>query len=31
MISVFVGDQNAVKVIDGHFNGGEPRQSFAFA
>jgi hypothetical protein len=31
MISVFVGDKDAVEVIDGHFDGGEPRKSFALA
>ena len=31
MISVFVGDKDAVEVIDGHFNGGESRKSFALA
>jgi len=29
VIRVFVGNEDAVKVIDGHFNGGESRQSFA--
>ena len=29
MISVFVGDKDAVEVIDGHFDGSESRQSFA--
>ena len=29
MISVFVGDQDAVEMIDAHFDGGEPRKSFA--
>jgi hypothetical protein len=29
MIGVFVGDKDAVEVIDGHFDGGEPRKSFA--
>jgi hypothetical protein len=30
VISVFVGDKDAVEVIDGHVDGSEPRQSFAF-
>ena len=29
MIRVFVGDKDTVEVIDGHFNGGESRKSFA--
>ena len=29
MISVFVGDKDAVEVIDGHFDGGESRESLA--
>jgi hypothetical protein len=29
MIRVFVGDEDAVEVIDGHFDSGEPRKSFA--
>jgi hypothetical protein len=31
MISVFVSDKDAVEVVDGHFDGGEPRKSFALA
>ena len=31
MIRVFVGDKDAVEVVDGHFDGGESRKSFAFA
>jgi hypothetical protein len=31
MISVFVGDKDAVEVIDGHFDGGKSRKSFALA
>jgi hypothetical protein len=30
VISVFVGDKDAVEAIDGHVDGGEPRKSFAF-
>src|ERR1700688_4093841 len=29
MISVFVGDKDAVEVVDRHFDGGESRKSFA--
>jgi hypothetical protein len=31
MVSVFVGDKDAVEVIDGHFDGGKSRKSFALA
>ena len=31
MIAVFVGDQDAVEVLDVFFDGREPRQRFAFA
>src|ERR1700730_12605335 len=29
VLSMFVSDKDAVKVIDGHFDGGKPCQSFA--
>jgi hypothetical protein len=29
MIRVFVSDQDAVEMVDGHFDGGEPRKRFA--
>ena len=31
MICVFVGDQNAVEVVNGFFDGRKPRQRLAFA
>jgi hypothetical protein len=31
MIGVFVGDKDAVEVIDGHFDGGQSCKSFALA
>jgi hypothetical protein len=31
VVRVFVGDQDSVKTIKGFFDGGKPRQRFAFA
>jgi hypothetical protein len=31
MIAMFVGDQDTVEVLDVFFDGGKPRQRFAFA
>ena len=31
VIGVFVSDENPVEVVDGHFDGGQPRQRFALA